>query len=104
MKRSAGEEDAVGALAFHHAFVGRRDRAAAAAEDGDIATALFLQLVDDLLEENEVAAVVGREAQDIDILLNGGADDGRGGLVVAEVDDLAALAGELMLMVVMALS
>ena len=95
VERGAGEIDAVGALAFHHALVGLGDRAAAAAEDRDVTVAALLQLVGDLLEEDDVPAVVGGEADDVDVLLDGGADDGGGRLVVAEVDDLEAVAGQL---------
>jgi hypothetical protein len=51
-------------------------------------------LLDDLLEKDDVAAVVGTQADDVDVLLDRGAGDGRGGLVITEVDDLDAVAGE----------
>ena len=95
LERRTREKDAVGALAPHDPLIGLGDGATTTAEDGDVAVAAVPELVGDLLEEDDVAAVVGRESDDIDVLLDGGPRDGRDRLVVAEVDDLDAMAGEL---------
>ena len=66
------------------------DRAAAAAEDADVAGAEFVQHLDRVLEVLGVAALVGADRDRVDVLLDRGPDHVADAAVVAEVDDLGA--------------
>ena len=70
---SAGEKNLIDALAFHEAGVVKGDCAAAAAEDCNIAGAGAAQLSNDLGKEIDMAAVITRDADGADVLLDGGA-------------------------------
>src|SRR5438132_1373607 len=93
-KRSAGEKNLIDASAFHFAGVIVRDRAAAAAENGDISGAFFAQLPNNLGEKFDVSAVVTRDADGGDIFLNGSAHDVADVTVKAKIDYLDAMADE----------
>ena len=72
----------------------RHDDAATAAHHAHVARARGAQRLDEVLEVLHVAALVGRHRDALDVLLQRGVDDLLHRAVVAEVDDLAALAHE----------
>ena len=67
------------------------DDAATAAEDFDMGGAALVEQIHHVLEELDVAALVGRDADALGVLLDGGVDDFLDRAVVAEVDDLRSL-------------
>ena len=72
----------------------RHDDAATTADHAHVARARGAQRLDEVLEVLHVAALVGRHRDALDVLLQRGVDDLLHRAVVAEVDDLAALAHE----------
>ena len=70
----------------------RDDDAAAAAEDLDVAGALLAQQLGEVLEVLDVPALVGRDGDALDVLVDRRVDDLLDGAVVPEVDHLGALA------------
>ena len=66
----------------------RRDRAAAAAEDADVAGAELAEHLDRVAEVLDVAALVGADRDPVGVLLDRRADDVADAAVVAEVDHL----------------
>ena len=71
-------------------FLGR-DRAAAAAEHANVRCTQFVQPVDHVAEELDVAALVGTDRDAVGIFLDGRAHDVVDAAVVAEVNHLGAL-------------
>src|SRR4030065_520083 len=69
---------------------GRSAAPAASAEDLDVGAAALAQQVDHVLEEFDVAALIGRNGDALHVFLQRGGDDVLDGTVVAEVDHLAA--------------
>ncbi len=86
-----GGEDLGHAVGLELGDLARDDDAAAAAEDLDVRGAALLEEIDHVLEELDVAALVGRDRDGLGVLLDGGVDDFLDRTVVAEVDDLGAL-------------
>ena len=72
----------------------RDDDAATAADDLDVARTLGAQRLHEVLEVLHVPALVGRDRDALDVLLERGGHDLLHGAVVTEVDHLAALAHE----------
>ena len=90
-QRSAGEKNLIHAFAFHQLRVVVCDRAAATAEDSDVARALALQLPNDFGEKIDVSAVVTGNADGRDILLNRRAHNVADITMKAEINDLDAV-------------
>ncbi len=86
-----GGEDLGHAVGLELGDLARDDHPAAAAEDLDVLGAAFLEQVDHVLEELDVAALVGRDRDALGVLLDGGVDDLVHRAVVAEVDHLGAV-------------
>ena len=84
-----GREDARDAVALQLVDLGGDDDAAAAAEDLDVPGAPLAQQVEHVLEELDVAALVGRDRDAVRVLLDRAVDDLLDRAVVAEMDDLA---------------
>ena len=80
----------VDAVVVQFLDLGRHDDAAAAAEDLDVLAAVGLQQVDHVLEELDVAALVGGDGDALHVFLQRGIDDFLHRAVVAEVDDFGA--------------
>jgi hypothetical protein len=93
-KRSASEKNLIDTSAFHFVGVIMRDRAAATAEDGDIAGAFFAQLPNDLGEKFDVSAIVTRDTDGGDIFLNRSAYDVTDVTMKAKIDYFDAMADE----------
>ena len=70
--------------------LGRDDHASPATEDLDVFPATLAQQIEHVLEEFEVPALVGRDRDAVDVLLQRGGDDILDRTVVAEMDHLAA--------------
>ncbi len=86
-----GGEDLGHAVGFELFDLARHDHPAAAAVDLDVLGAAFFQEIDHVLEELDVAALVGGDRDALGVLLDGGVDDFLDRAVVAEVDDLCAV-------------
>ena len=84
----AREIDALDPVRLELGGLGRGDRAAATAEDPDVAGALLAEHVDRVLEVLEVAALVGADRDPVGVLLDRRAHDIGNAAVVPEVDDL----------------
>jgi len=67
------------------------DGAAAAAEKLDVSAAILIEKILDILEEFQMAALIGRDGDALYIFFDGAFDDFGCGAVVTEVDDLGAL-------------
>ncbi len=85
-----GREDPRHAVVVQFLDFGRDDHAAAAAEYLDMAGAPLAQQVQHVLEELDVAALVGRDRDAVRVLLDRAVDDLLDRPVVAQVDDLAS--------------
>ena len=85
-----GREDAGDAVVVQLLDLGRNDHAAAAAEHLDVAGAALAQQVQHVLEELDVAALVGRDGDAVRVFLDRAVDDLLDRPVVAQMDDLAA--------------
>ena len=85
-----GREDAGDAVRVQLVDLGRHDHAAAAAEDLDVRAAALAQQVEHVLEELDVAALVGRDRDAVRVFLQRAVDDLVDRAVVAEVDHFAA--------------
>ena len=85
---SSGEKIVTPALAQPLDLVGH-DHAAAAADDLDVVGALGAQRLDEVLEVLDVPALVRRDRDALDVLLERGVDDLLHRAVVPEVDHLA---------------
>ena len=85
-----GREDPRHAVLVQFRDFGGDDHAAAAAEHLDVAGAALAQQVQHVLEELDVAALVGRDRDAVGVLLDRAVDDLLDRPVVAQVDDLAA--------------
>src|SRR5690606_34052975 len=70
--------------------LGRQDGAAAAAEHLDVGRSGLAQQLEHVLEELDVAALVGGHGDPLDVLLDRAAHDLADRAVVPEVDDLGA--------------
>ena len=86
-----GGEDPGHAVGLELRDLARDDDPAAAAEDLDVAGAVLAQQVDHVLEELDVAALVGRHRDRLGVFLDRRLDDVGHRAVVAEVDDLGAV-------------
>src|SRR5581483_184419 len=84
-------EDLGDAVALQLLDLARHDGAPAAAVDLDVAGAPGPQLVDQVLEVLDVAALVGRHRHALHVLLEGGDENLLHRPVVAQMDDLGAL-------------
>ncbi len=83
-------EDAGHAVFVQLADFRRHDHATAAAEHLDVVAAALAQQVDHVLEEFDMAALVGTDRDALRVLLQGGGDDVVHRAVVAEMDDFRA--------------
>src|SRR5258706_14049959 len=93
-ERRTREEDAVDAASVHDFRIAVSDCAASAAKNSDVTGPRFLQALDNLREEFDVATVIAREPDGAHVFLNCGADDVARAAMVAEIDDLNAVADE----------
>ena len=85
-----GRVDAGDAVVLQFADLLGHDHAAAAAEDPDIAGATLTQQVDHVLEELDVAALIGADGDALHVFLDRGRDHFLDRAVVAQVNDLGA--------------
>ena len=93
-QRSTGEKNLINTFALHQRGVILRNRSTAAAKNGDIAGAALAQLSDDLGKKFDVPAVVARDADSGDVLLNGSADDVTNITMETQVDHFDAVPDE----------
>ncbi len=87
---SSGEKMRVTPYACSSSISAGHDHAAAAAEHLDVRAAALAQQVEHVLEELDVAALVGRDRDAVRVFLQRAVDDLVDRAVVAEVDHLAA--------------
>jgi hypothetical protein len=85
-----GRIDARHAIGVQFLDLARYDDATTAAEDPDVLAATRLQQVDHVLEELDVATLVGGDGNSLHIFLQRRVDDLLYRTVVAEVNDLGA--------------
>ena len=88
---SSGEKIVTPRLAQAGDLLGHDD-AAATADDLDVTGAALAQRLDEVLEVLDVPALVGADRDALHVLLDRGVDDLLDRAVVAQVDDLGALA------------
>jgi hypothetical protein len=88
LRGSAWEEDFGDARLFEGRDVGFGDDAAD--QDGDVVHSLFAEEFHELGADGVVRAGKNREADDVDVFLDGGGGDHLGGLAQAGVDDFHA--------------
>ena len=84
-------EDLGDAVVLELLDLARHDHSAATAVDLDVLCAALLEEVDHVLEELDVAALVGRDRDALDVLLDRGVDNLFDRAVVAEMDHLGPL-------------
>src|SRR5437764_4188542 len=93
-QRRAGEKDLIHAIALHYAHIVVRDRAAAAAEDRNVVCTFCSELPNNFRKKFDVTAIITRDTDGSDILLNSGANDIADITVETEVYDFNAVANE----------
>src|SRR6185437_7657774 len=87
-KRSARKKNLIHSLAAHRRRVVMRNRPPAAAENFDVARTAFAQKIDNFREELDVPAVITRNTNRADVLLDGGAHNVANRAMIAEINYL----------------
>ena len=87
-KRSAREKNLIHAFASHRHRIVMRNRPATAAENFDVASTTFAQKIDNFREELDVPAIITRDTNRADVLLDGGARNVANRAMIAEINHL----------------